>query len=133
MGGIAGIYKTNALMKKDNDMTITKSALSRKEQLLLKEFKNLLLKSFPGEIIEIRMFGSRARGQATAESDLDVLIVTRNEDYHLSDRIIDLSCDLLLKHQIYISPKVISQRHYDQLEAMDSDFLYQVKQEGILL
>jgi predicted nucleotidyltransferase len=114
-------------------MTITKSALSRKEQLLLKEFKDLLLKSFPSEIIEIRMFGSRARGQATAESDLDVLIITRHEDYRLSDRIIDLSCDLLLKHRIYISPKVISQRHYDQLEAMDSDFLYQVKQEGILL
>lgn len=114
-------------------MAMTKSALSKKEQLLLKEFKDLLLRSFPDEILDIRVFGSRARGQATSESDLDVLIVTRHEDYHLSDRIIDVACDLLLKHHIYISPKVISQRHYDQLEAMDSDFLCQVKQEGILL
>ena len=101
--------------------------------MLLKEFKELLLKSFPGEILDIRVFGSRARGQATSESDLDVLIVTQHDDYHLSDRIIDLACDLLLKHRIYISPKVISRHHYDQLEAMDSDFLYQIKQEEILL
>lgn len=114
-------------------MTISKSTLTKKEQLLLKEFKDLLLKLFPDEVLEVRVFGSRVRGQATSESDLDVLIITRHEDYHLSDRIIDLSCDLLLKHRIYISPKVISQRHYGQLEAMDSDFLYQVKQEGILL
>lgn len=114
-------------------MTMTKSALSKKEQLLLNEFKDLLLRLFPDEVLEVRMFGSRARGEATSESDLDVLIVTRHDDYRVSDRIIDLTCDLLLKHQIYISPKVISQRHYDQLEAMDSDFLYQVKQEGILL
>lgn len=114
-------------------MAITKSALSKKEQLLLKEFKDLLLKSFPDEILEIRVFGSRACGQASSESDLDVLIVTRHEDYHLSDRIIDIACDLLLRHRIYISPKVISQHHYDRLETMDSDFLYQVKREGILL
>jgi predicted nucleotidyltransferase len=114
-------------------MTISKSTLTKKEQLLLKEFKDLLLKLFPHEVLEVRVFGSRARGQATSESDLDVLIVTRHEDYRLSDRIIELACDLLLQHRIYISPKVISRRHYDQLEAMDSDFLYQVKQEGILL
>jgi len=114
-------------------MTMAKSALSKNEQRLLKEFKDLLLKSFPDEILEIRVFGSRARGQATPESDLDVLVVTLHDDYHLSDRIIDLACDLLLKHHIYISPKVIGRHHYDQLEAMDSDFLYQVKQEGILL
>jgi predicted nucleotidyltransferase len=111
----------------------SKSTLSEKEQLLLKEFQGLLFKFFPGEIQEIRVFGSRARGQATAESDLDVLVVTQHEDYHMSDRIIDLACDLLLKHHVYISPKVMSRRHFDQLEAMDSDFLYHVKKEGILL
>lgn len=114
-------------------MAVSKSALSEKEQLLLKEFKGLLLKSFPDEVLEIRVFGSRARGQATPDSDLDVLVVTRHEDYHLSDRIIDLACDLLLKHRVYISPKVISQRHYHRLEAMDSDFLYHLKREGIPL
>ena len=109
------------------------SVLSEKERLLLEEFKGLLFKCFPGEIQEIRVFGSRARGQSTPESDLDVLVVTQHEDYHLSDRIIDLACDLLLKHRVYISPKVISRRHFDQLEAMDSDFLYHVKKDGILL
>ncbi|MBI1821802.1 MAG: nucleotidyltransferase domain-containing protein [Nitrospirae bacterium] len=114
-------------------MTILKSALSEKDRILLKDFKDILLKTFPNEIVEIRLFGSRVRGEATAESDMDVLIVTRHEDYHLSDRIIELACDLLLKHRVYISPKVVSQRHYHQLEEMDSDFLYHIKQEGLLL
>ena len=109
------------------------SALSEKDQLLLKEFKGLLLESLPNEVLEIRVFGSRVRGRATLESDLDVLIATRREDYHLSDRIIDLACALLLKHRLYISPKMIGQRYYDRLEAIDSDFLYQIKREGIPL
>ncbi len=114
-------------------MAVAMTALTVKEQRLLNEFKSLLFQSFPEEIVEIRIFGSRARGEGTAESDLDVLVITRHEDYRLSDQMIDLAFDLLLKHRVYISPKVISQRHYKELEKADSDFLYQVKQEGILL
>ena len=105
--------------------------LTKLENNLLIEFKNMLMAKFPQEVLKLWLFGSRARGQWTPESDLDVLIITRSDDYHLADEIIKIATNLMLKYNLYISPKVISQGHYKELERTGSDFLYFVKSDRI--
>jgi predicted nucleotidyltransferase len=107
--------------------------LTQSENNLLSEFKNTLRDRFPQEILGIWLFGSRARGQSTPESDFDVLITTRSGDYHLADEIIKIATNLMLKYNLYISPKVISQDHYEELERAGSDFLYFFKMDRVPL
>ncbi len=47
-------------------------------------FKDLLLQHFGERLISVALYGSVARGAATAESDIDVLIVARDlpQSYH---------------------------------------------------
>ena len=33
-----------------------------------------------GNVVDVRLFGSEARGEATSESDIDVLVVVQPED-----------------------------------------------------
>lgn len=101
-----------------------------KEKKALREYKNLLIKKFPKDVISITLFGSKARGDSNKESDLDTLITVEEKNPYLWNTIVDYSTDLLLKYEnILISPKIRSKKELNQ----QSPFLENIKREGIEL
>lgn len=57
----------------------TKIRLPRAVKTTLANFQNRALGLFPDAISRIVLYGSYARGQATSESDVDVLVVFRKD------------------------------------------------------
>ncbi len=53
--------------------------LTRGEQAWLNDYRKAIEGKYPGVVHEMLIYGSKARGQAHAESDLDVLLVITNE------------------------------------------------------
>src|SRR4030095_14269252 len=53
--------------------------LTRAEQEWLKRYRLELTEGHSGAIEQMLLYGSKARGDARPESDLDVLLVVRNE------------------------------------------------------
>jgi predicted nucleotidyltransferase len=53
--------------------------LTAEEQAWLDGYREALNEKHPGTVQEILIYGSKARGQAHAESDLDVLLIVKNE------------------------------------------------------
>ena len=59
------------------------------EQQGLEGFK-AALQSLRGEnLVSLRLFGSRARGDASEDSDIDVLVVVQKKDRKLCRRIVE--------------------------------------------
>ena len=54
--------------------------LTRDEQEWLDAYRSALAEDFPNLVEEILIFGSKARGEAGPDSDLDVLVVIREGD-----------------------------------------------------
>ena len=54
--------------------------LSAAEQAWLEAYRAVLNKEFPGLVEQVIIFGSKARGTATADSDLDVLIARKRAE-----------------------------------------------------
>ena len=79
-------------------------------QLALTEFVKRLRHNLSGHIVDVRLFGSEARGEATPESDIDILVVVQpdNERVALEDRAIDIAFDVNLEFGVYISPRTIT-------------------------
>ncbi len=66
------------------------------KRLALTEFVTQLRHGLSDHVVDVRLFGSEARGDATPESDIDVLVVVQPESDRaaLEDRVIDIACDV---------------------------------------
>ena len=59
-------------------------------------------------MFEENLFGSTGRGEATVASDVDLLVITSEEDFHLRRNLIGLAYDILLETGVNLSVKVLS-------------------------
>src|SRR5687767_14730406 len=80
------------------------STLTAPEHEALRLFKQKLVVAFPGRLEELKLFGSKARGDAGADSDVDVLVVLRTGSGQDELRICDLAAETLAARG-WISPR----------------------------
>ena len=60
--------------------------LTADEQAWLDSYRAALDKKHPGAVHEMLIYGSKARGQAHAESDVDVLLIVKDDAVELQER-----------------------------------------------
>jgi predicted nucleotidyltransferase len=107
--------------------------LTPPERAALSDFLARLREQYADEVVSVRLFGSRARGGGGPESDLDVLVVVRSEDWRVQWDIVRLASRTSLAHDVDLSSKVLSQRQYRWLGQRRSLFHQNVQTEGIQL
>ncbi len=78
----------------------------------------------------IILYGSWARGDATEDSDIDVVIVLEGKIGigKEIDRMIDIITEINLKHNVLISVYPVSERGYSKV---NSPLLINVRREGM--
>lgn len=103
------------------------------EQPIIEEFKRRVEQRFPRELVRLVLFGSKARGQATPESDVDLLAVIQSDNWRLGDEIRSVGYALELEHGVVLSIQVISRNHYERLRASGTQFFHILEQEGVVV
>ena len=61
--------------------------LSIKESEIVERFRQIIEDKFSAEIVDVWVFGSKARGDATKESDIDVLVITLSDNWKIGDEV----------------------------------------------
>ena len=97
---------------------------------VLREIRQEVEKLYGRRLKKIILYGSCARGEATEESDIDLLIVLGGKVIPGKeiDRMIDIITDINLKHGVLISVYPVSEEDYSKI---NSPLLMNVRQEGI--
>lgn len=95
---------------------------------LLSDFRNYLLNTeLRDKIVKIYLFGSYAKGEATAHSDIDIFIIT-SEDALIEKFLMDKIYDFLLVHPI---PLEVVTSNIDELFPINDYFIYNVTHYGL--
>jgi predicted nucleotidyltransferase len=105
--------------------------LNKKEKLTLQRLKNNLKERMGDGFVELKLFGSKARGDARTDSDIDVLVIVKSEDWHVSDLVYEIVTDILIEKGISISPKVISEKFFRDQTKEGIPFIKNVIREGV--
>ncbi|OGL42638.1 MAG: hypothetical protein A2W05_08750 [Candidatus Schekmanbacteria bacterium RBG_16_38_10] len=103
--------------------------MQEKELKVIESFKNLVSQKV--KILELRVFGSRARGKATEESDLDVFLVVDLLNHAIEKYISDCAWEAGFPEDIIIMPVTISIDTLINSPIRESVFIKNVYREGI--
>ena len=106
-------------------------ALSTKEKSALQQLKAGLNQAIGDQLIELKLFGSKARGDDRPDSDIDILVIVATDDWRIRDKVYDVATDILLQKDVCISPKVISKNRFDQLCKEGTSFMRNVSKNAI--
>ena len=88
---------------------------------------------YANEVLSITLHGSQARGEASAESDIDLLIVVRRDTPALRQALIDLAWQVQFEHDIVISDIIRGVEQLDRMQARRFPYYQSIEMEGILL
>jgi uncharacterized protein len=95
---------------------------------LVREFKRRVEAALPGRVVKVVLFGSRARGNATAESDWDIAVFLRDQPSVAErDAISDIAFELMMESGAGIQPLALSAKNEDA----DLRFYRNLRRDGI--
>jgi uncharacterized protein len=105
--------------------------LTLDEQKWLDAYRSLLDERFPGLVQNLIIFGSKARGDAGPDSDLDILLIIRAGDWRLKDSLTLPGYDLAIGTDIVPSILVCTSDEWIRLEEQESIFRDVVERDGV--
>lgn len=105
--------------------------LSIKEREIVERFRRIIEDKFPAEIIDVLVFGSKARGDSSKESDIDVLVISSSDNWEKGDEIREIGYGLDDEIDYKLSIQVISKSHFDYLRQNNFQFARNIENEGI--
>ncbi|NUM45766.1 MAG: nucleotidyltransferase domain-containing protein [Anaerolineales bacterium] len=105
--------------------------LSLRDSKVINQLITQLLTDFPNSLTQITLFGSKARGDDTEESDIDMLIITKNEVGDLKAQIRDVGYDLSLEYDVIFNLFPYTQDRWNWMASIRHPLWRSITAEGI--
>lgn len=116
-----------------NRAVMTPVRLADRDARALDEFVRTVRARLGPNLVTLTLFGSKARGDATPESDLDVLVVVTDHRLEAENSVLDIAFDVSLAHDVYISPRVIERSTIEHPVWRRTPFLQAIERDGVPL
>jgi predicted nucleotidyltransferase len=83
-----------------------------RERQAMEAFVASVSQRYPDRIQDVILFGSKARGDGHPDSDIDVLILTDDDDWRFSHAISTLAARISLNYDVLLAPRVVSRSRW---------------------
>jgi predicted nucleotidyltransferase len=112
------------------------SSLSPEDRLAVERFLAAARQHFGGRLLQVVLYGSKARGDGHSESDLDLLVVLRGDggvEWRDARAASFLAADVGLETGVDVAAKCVSSERFNREAAEPVGFATRVWREGITL
>jgi predicted nucleotidyltransferase len=103
--------------------------LSEEDRKITIEFQKRLSEVI--SILDLRIFGSRARGDAVSDSDLDIFIVVETCSPKLRQKIDEIAWEVGFERDRIISTIVVTREQLESGPLKASPFMHNVQRDGV--
>jgi predicted nucleotidyltransferase len=108
-----------------------KLTLKKNEESALRVLKEELSRRF--KVIDLRIFGSKVRGEDTPESDIDVMIELDECNPDIKSMIYDIVFEINLENDTFISTTIFSRKEIEDGPMSEAPIYKTILREGILI
>lgn len=105
--------------------------LNAADQAWLDAYRLELRTRHPGAVKQLVIYGSKARGDAHEDSDLDVLLVVRNDASDLKRPLRRIGYDLDVTFLVVPSIMALTQAEWDRLKEIGAPCRESVERDGV--
>ncbi len=100
-----------------------------------RRYRTAAQERYPEALVEVRLYGSRARGDARPDSDLDLFVLTRGEDPATRRDLQTLAWEVETQAECPypILPLVMSVDHFEELRRRERRLARDILKEGLLV
>lgn len=106
-----------------------KLTLKKNEEKALRALKEELSRKF--NVIDLRLFGSKVRGEDTPESDIDVMIELDEYSPDIKSKIYDIVFEINLENDTFISTTIFSKKEIEDGPLSESPIYKTILREGV--
>ncbi|HKY54305.1 MAG TPA: nucleotidyltransferase domain-containing protein [Anaerolineales bacterium] len=107
--------------------------LSEVERTAVLEFLTRVRSMYGRQIQRAMLFGSKARGEATSDSDIDVLLIVGDETWQFRDEICNIGADISLKYDVLLDARVIGAARWQYMSEIRAGLYQNISREAIPL
>ena len=86
---------------------------------------------FGPRLADVRMFGSRARGSAHDESDVDILVLVQNLSRPEKNEVLDAASELGMGAGVTVSALAMSTAEFERLRRLEARIALDIDRDGI--
>jgi predicted nucleotidyltransferase len=103
--------------------------MKRKDRLVFETFAKTLREEYP--VAKVWAFGSRVRGDATAESDFDICIVLEHVGSADETRIREIAWEVAFDNGTVLNTIILSTEDFEQGPMSESTLVADILREGV--
>lgn len=101
------------------------------EKEVLHRISSILRNMYPDTIVGVFAFGSRVRGDHSADSDFDVLVIVKRKSAALVDKIIGVFVEEELTSGYFFDPVIKSADSFEQEKKSHSPFYENIARDAV--
>ena len=105
--------------------------LKEQDVAAVEKFIGNIKASFGKKIINIILYGSKARGDARFDSDIDLLVIIKNDDPVMRRKILQFAAKTSLDFDLLLGLMVMSEKRW--LDHQGLSLYVNIQKDGILL
>jgi len=112
--------------------TIDQAPLDKREHKAVSAAKRTLQKNFG--VKQIILFGSKARGDADKDSDIDLIIIVEGSVHWKDEKaIVECLFDIGIQHDVIFSPLVVSTEEWESEQFKSFQVFCEIQRDGAVV
>ena len=109
------------------------ASCSSRTRAAIRDYVRRVSTDLADAVVSIMLYGSQARGEAGAESDIDLFIVVRRDTPAVREALSDIAWQVQFEHGVVISDIIRNLNQLRQMQAHRFPYYQSLEREGILL